>query len=200
MVRASVLLPWPPVCYLLSSPLQDPASLWMGAAHKPTCRYGADHCIDDGRLPSPTYILLLSLLFCQPSVDMLRGLNSSYRSIQAETRPGCDTYGLLEQSLGSQAVGRAVRGLFGLPAVTTMHNKNTETLQDLGDTWAGGTLALPPSTPVHLRPAPVCYCCVLPQAAVAVAEFVKRQLWEPSSKRLKRAFCKAPSAVEGEQA
>lgn len=36
------------------------------------------------------------------------------------------------------------------------------------------------------------------QAAVSIAEFVQRQLWDPQSKRLRRAFCKAPSKVEGE--
>ncbi|WIA34616.1 hypothetical protein OEZ86_012935 [Tetradesmus obliquus] len=34
-------------------------------------------------------------------------------------------------------------------------------------------------------------------AAVAAAEFVKQQLWDESKGRLRRAFCKAPSAVEG---
>jgi hypothetical protein len=36
------------------------------------------------------------------------------------------------------------------------------------------------------------------QAAVSIAEFVRRQLWDPQAKRLRRAFCKAPSKVEGE--
>lgn len=40
--------------------------------------------------------------------------------------------------------------------------------------------------------------CVAAQAAVSIAEFVQRQLWDPQSKRLRRAFCKAPSKVEGE--
>lgn len=33
---------------------------------------------------------------------------------------------------------------------------------------------------------------------MSIAEFVQRQLWDPQSKRLRRAFCKAPSKVEGE--
>jgi hypothetical protein len=37
------------------------------------------------------------------------------------------------------------------------------------------------------------------QAAIAAAGFVKAQLWDESKGRLRRAFCKAPSAVEGEQ-
>lgn len=57
--------------------------------------------------------------------------------------------------------------------------------------------------PAEQPPAPPCFpvegCTpgTYLQAAVAAARFVKEQLWDEGAGRLRRAFCKAPSTVEG---
>jgi hypothetical protein len=162
-----------PVCYLLSSLLQGPAFLWTDAAHKPTWRYVSLH--RNHTVPA------ICLRLNPPNFKLVQGC-------------------------------MFVSGFLCTPGTSIWQKHNQELLEQLTvmphtfDASIPHSCSMPsfkrlccrsPHPPfshlLRLLPVPL-------QAAVSVAEFIKRHLWDPSNKRLKRAFCKAPSAVEGEQA